>query len=139
MVESDYDKVFTITDWYDGARGGIADLNGEPHYYECRWDEASDDWSRVYLLNRIDDETFCLAMEDWQIWLRWERAFKEGRTTVETHPALPEDRARHNELKVILAEKLVINPVVCTRAKADFKYDKQTTFVRWSVIPESAI
>src|ERR1700730_7771696 len=103
------DIVHTITDWWDGAREGIADLNGEPHYYECHWDEEQDDWSEIYLLNRIDEETFRQAMEDWEIWLRWESAMKEGRTTQDTHPALPEDRARHDELAELLGKKLVIS------------------------------
>jgi hypothetical protein len=133
MSESDYDTVHTITDWYDGPRGGVADLNGEPHYYESRWDEARDDWSEEYLLNRIDNETLRLALEDWQIWLRWEAAFHEGRTPRETHPALPEDRARHNELEKVLAERLVINPDACVKAKAEFKFGKPT-LVRWSVV-----
>ena len=35
---SDYEAVYTITDCYDGARSGVADLNGKPHYYETHWD-----------------------------------------------------------------------------------------------------
>ena len=133
MAVSGYDVVYTITDWYDGPRGGVTGLNDEPHYYGCRWDEAMGDWSDVYLLTRIDDETFRLALEDWQIWLRWEAAFHEGRTPLETHPALPEDRERHNELERVLVERLVINPDACIKAKAEFKFG-QPTLVRWSVV-----
>ncbi|MBI3650378.1 MAG: hypothetical protein HY231_04955 [Acidobacteria bacterium] len=128
-----HDIVHTITDWYDGARGGIADLDGVPHYYECRWDDATNDWSDVYLLNRIDEETFRLAMEDWQIWLRWRKAFDEGRTNLETHPALPEDRQRHNELEEVLAKRLVINDESLIQAKGEFLYG-QPTLVKWSVL-----
>lgn len=133
MVVSRYDIIHTITDWYDGPRGGVASLNDKPHCYECRWDEASDDWSEVYLLSPIDDETFRLALEDWQIWLRWEAAFREGKTPHETHPALPEDRARHNELKRVLADRLVINPDECIKAKVEFKFG-EPALVRWSIV-----
>jgi len=135
MLEPDFDIVHTITDWYDGARGGIATLEGKPHYYECRWDEEKDEWSEVYLLQQIDDETFRLAMEDWGIWLRWEAAYREGRTSHDTHPALPEERARHNELASILSDRLVISPESATKAKGDFQYG-QPTLVKWTVVSD---
>jgi hypothetical protein len=127
----DFEKVHTITDWYDGARGGVADLNGMPHYYENRWDESEQDWSKVYFLTPLDVETFSLALEDWGIWLRWEKAFKEGGTTQETHPALPEDRQRHTELEKILAQRLTISETSSFRARAEFAYG-QPTLVKWS-------
>ena len=133
MSHQDQEKVYTITDWYDGARAGIANLKGIPHYYECRWDIVKGDWSEAYLLNRIDEETFKLAMEDWQIWLCWEAAFHQGTTTRETHPALPEDRERHDELAKILSERLVIREDRLIKAKGEFKYGKPT-YVKWSII-----
>jgi hypothetical protein len=58
-------------------------------------------------------------LEHWDIWLRWESAFHEGRTTLETHPALPEDRARHEELQALLAAQA--EPVKSVRARALFR------------------
>lgn len=133
---SDYETVYTITDWYDGARQGVADLNGQPHYYENHWDEGTQFWSDIYHLKPLDAETFALAMKDWEIWLRWERAMKEGKTTGETHPALPEDKQRHIELEKILTERLVISPETSVKAAAEFIYG-QPTKVKWSVIEDS--
>ena len=133
MVHSETDIVHTITDWYDGARAGVADLDGHPHYFECHWDASKDDWSEVYLLQPIDDETFKLAMEDWQIWLRWRQAFDDGRATIETHPALPHDKVRHEQLAIVLKPKLVISPNAHIKARGEFKYG-QPTLVRWSVV-----
>jgi len=62
MSDAGYDIVHTITDWYDGARAGVANLNGQPHYYECAWSHKNDDWSEECLLVPIDKETFDLAM-----------------------------------------------------------------------------
>lgn len=132
---SDYEAVHTITDWYDGARGGVADLNGKPHYYENHWNEGEDDWSEIYFLQMLDAETFALAMEDWEIWLRWELAFKNGEATQETHPALPEERQRHDELEKILAERLVISPETSVKATAEFIYG-QPTKVKWHIIED---
>ncbi len=97
MIDAGYDKVHTVTDYYDGARAGVADFNGQPHYYECQFDEAKDDWSDVFLLKPIDSETFRLALEDWDIWERWNAAYEDGRVSLDTHPALPEDREKHNK------------------------------------------
>jgi hypothetical protein len=133
---SDYEAVYTISDWYDGARNGVADLNGKPYYYENHWNEGEQYWSEIYLLNPLDAETFALVMEDWEIWLRWERAFKEGKTTQETHPTLPEDRERHDELDKILAERLIVSPESSLKATAEFIYG-QPTKVKWRVIEDS--
>lgn len=133
---SNYEAVHTITDWYDGAINGVADLNGKPHYYEKHWNEDEQFWSDIYLLKPLDAETFALVMEDLEIWLRRERAFKEGKTTQETHPTLSEDRQRHEEIEKILAERLVVSPETSVKATAEFVYG-QPTKVKWNVIEDS--
>jgi hypothetical protein len=100
--------VFTVTDYYDGPRQGIANFEGEPHFYECISDPSTD--IELYFLTPIDNQTFRLAMEDWDIWRRWEAAFHAGKTSQETHPALPEDRARHEELEQLLDKSLQSSP-----------------------------
>lgn len=107
--------VYTVTDYYDGPRKGIANYNGAPHFYECLFDTANDDYSDAFQLTPIDQPTFLLAMEDWHIWLRWESAFYAGETTLETHPALPADAARHKELVSVLQNALITGPNAITR------------------------
>jgi hypothetical protein len=104
-MNNQFEKVHTVTGYYDGPRSGIADYRGRPHIYESMFEDAPDG-SDTFRLQPIDDETFHLAMEDWEIWCRWERAFHSGQTTLATHPALPDDRARHEELKLILKRRL---------------------------------
>ena len=111
------DLVHMITDWYDGAREGVADLHGAPHYFMNEWDEQAGYWTETYFLARLDAETFELAVESWNIWLRWESAFNEGRTTQETHRAIPADRERREELEEVLKERLVADPDSSLRAK----------------------
>jgi hypothetical protein len=129
MEASTYEPVHTITNWYDGARAGIADFAGQPHYYQCELDYGPDE---DYLLSPLDEETFELALEDWEIWLRWEAAFQAGLTTSETHPALPESRIRHEKLTSLLTKKLAINPASKIRAKAYFLYG-ENPLVRWVI------
>jgi len=107
-----FERVHTMTDYYDAPREGIADFHGRPHHYSPKEPEWWNDG--VYELRPIDDETFELALEHWTIWRRWEIAFHEGRTDLDTHPALPGDRARLEELEALLAARLPPkgNPIV---------------------------
>ena len=100
--ENGSEVVHTVTDYYDGPRKGIANYQGIPHFYECEFGAANDDYSDRYQLTPIDEQLFQLALEDWGIWKRWEAAYYAGKTGLETHPALPEDRSRHEELAIIL-------------------------------------
>jgi hypothetical protein len=105
-----YEYVFTVTEYFDGPRKGIANYQGNPHFYECIFDEAKDDYSGVFQLTPLDSETLKLAMEDWETWRRWEFAYHDGKTDINTHPALPHEASRHTELKLILVKMLVTDP-----------------------------
>jgi hypothetical protein len=109
-LKPEYERVFTVTEYYDGPRKGIANFVGRPHLYECIFDEAKGDYSDLFRLTPIDTETFQLAMEDWSIWQRWELAFKTGKADISTHPALPHEAMRHAELERILDKSLVTDP-----------------------------
>jgi hypothetical protein len=110
------EAVHTVIDYYDGPRKGIANYQGFPHFYECVFDATQDDYSDLYQLTPIDEQVFQLALEDWGIWKRWEAAYHSGQTDLETHPALPKDRSRHEELKSILDIALQSSPKAIIRA-----------------------
>jgi hypothetical protein len=99
-----YERVFTVTEYFDGPRKGNANYHGRPHFYECVFDEANDNYSDLFQLTPVDTEIFELAMEDWGIWRRWEIAFHTGKADIATRPALPHETKRHLELKNTFAE-----------------------------------
>jgi len=119
MIASGYERIYTVTDYYDGIVAGVADFNGQPHYYECIFED--DNYSQVFLLHPIDYETFQLALEDWDIWERWNDARDQGQVNLETHPALPEERERHDEISKILKSKLIVDSEKDIKAKAVFE------------------
>jgi hypothetical protein len=119
-MQVEHETVHTVTDYYDGPRGGIVSFHGRPHAYKSLWDDSEDDWSDTLLLQPIDEETFRLAMEDWAIWRRWESAFHSVQTDLKTHPALPADRARHDELATILKPRLEIDAERAIRVRGRF-------------------
>jgi len=139
-----FDIVHTVTDWCDGPRRGIADLCGQPHLFKSDWKDGEDMDSDTFLLMEIDHSTFELALEDWAIWRRWETAFHQGNATQETHPVLPEDRQRHEELMLLLEGRLVADPARAIRMKAEFRvrndpdwngYGWHPLEVRWEQSP----
>lgn len=136
--DSAFERVYTVVDWYDGPLRGIADFRGAPHFYESVLDE---EYSENFWLSPVSPQILRAALEDWEIWLRWEAAFHEGRVQLTTHPALPEDRARHDELATLLAANLRINPSSALRARAEFQPTEREAWgdtqpprlrVRWS-------
>ena len=104
-----YERVHTVTDYYDGPRKGIADFQGEPHIYESIFDESKGKYSELFRLAPIAPETFWAAMEDWAIWQRYELAYHSGKADLSSHPALPHETQRHSELEAILEKVLVID------------------------------
>ncbi len=116
QLEPGYELVFTVCEFYDGPRQGVANFRGNPHFYNCIFDENRQDYSNLFELTPVSQEVFDLAMEDWAIWERWESAYRKGEVTLESHGSLPQDRARHGELKTILDGLL--------------RTDRETCFIR---------
>jgi hypothetical protein len=95
-----YERVFTVSEYYDGPRKGVANFGGQPHFYDCCSD--GDGYTDLFLLTPLTIIQLELVLEDWAIWRKWELAFHSGEATMATHPALPADRARHEKLKSLL-------------------------------------
>jgi hypothetical protein len=70
-----FEIVYTLTDWYDGPRRGIADYHGQPHLFESDWKDGENLDADTFLLMPIDKDTFSFALEDWAIWRRMGDSF----------------------------------------------------------------
>jgi hypothetical protein len=115
-----YEEVFTVTDFYDGPRQGVANFRGQPHFYDCIFDKGHEEYPLIYRLIPISQDILELAKEDWAIWKKWEAAFHSGKATLESHPALPQDRGRHEEIRAILDSELTTNAAVCVTQHGSF-------------------
>jgi hypothetical protein len=105
-----FEHVYTVWDYWDGPRSGLANLFGEAHAYSCKWDEVEDDYTDRFLLTPIDPETLSLAVEQWAIWRKWESEFHEGRVAESAHPRLPGQNSRYAELEVLIKATLTAQP-----------------------------
>ena len=106
MRMSGWEKVYTVSD-REGPSPltGVADCGGKPHLYERVFSEDGDEYSSEYRLMEIDRDLLALLVEDFQIFLRWRAAFDGRAATLDTHPALPDERARHDALKVAIGDR----------------------------------
>jgi len=130
------DRVLTINNYYDGPRLGVAEVNGVPHVYEAEFDHSSDEYGDTYFVSSVEPSLLALILEDWEIWLRWQAAYRKGDVTLESHPALPVDRQRHEELKSAVEGRLKTDPVNRSYFKAKFSASEpgaawQGTYVEW--------
>lgn len=116
-----WERVYTVNNFYDGPRLGVADVDGVPHIYEAEFDHNLDEYGDTFLVSPVDQDLLALVLEDWEIWLRWNAAFKRGDASVGSHPALPEDRERHGVLKASIGDRLKIDRERARYMKARFE------------------
>ena len=125
-----YETVFTVSEYYDGPRGGLANFHGIPHIYECVFDQQDDAYSDSFLLMPVGPEILAAAMTNWKIFLKWREAFDAGQTTLATHPALPEDKSRYDESRQRLEQAIAMAKPGAIRARASFEILGEATAAR---------
>ena len=122
----DREEVHFVIDYWDGPREGVADYRGTPHYFRSVFDEKRDEWSDVFILSQLDQDTYRLLVESKQIWQRWKEAYETGATTFDSHPALREDANPSKELDEIIGRKIELDPITAIRLKGSFEADDRT-------------
>jgi|SRR6185312_15231254 len=135
---SSWEKVYTVTD-SEGPSPltGAADCGGKPHLYSRVFSEADQEYADEYRLMEIDPDLLALLIEDFQIFLRWRAAFDGRAAQLNTHPALPDDKAHHEVLKAAIGDRdrLVVekSKLMCPRFKrfAEFEFE-----VMWEPVRE---
>jgi hypothetical protein len=93
------ERVYVENEWYDGPRAGIADLDGTPHRFKSRFDEADDDYLGTFLIWPISPDVLALEVEQWCIFVEWNRLYEAGLADTDTHPGVGGVSARWDELE----------------------------------------
>jgi hypothetical protein len=112
------ERVHAVVGYYDGVLNGVADFGGTPHAFVV--DEDVDAPAPIYRLAPLSPDTMKLFDESWRIWRRWERANRRPKSTPDLVAALPQDRARHDELAALLEERLAVPIESPLRARGTF-------------------
>ncbi len=63
--------VYTIEEFYDCPREGIAEYQGTPVYYTCLFDEEAEEWSSIYELRELADESLSKIFKQEGNWRDW--------------------------------------------------------------------
>lgn len=115
-----FEAVHTVWDYFDGPRTGLADYRGLPHYFVCQFDTAADDYSDLFTLALVDDETLALALKQWAIWRKWEAAFHTGAATQDSHPGIKGNNATYVAYEAEVQERLRKLPCLQYSVRATF-------------------
>jgi hypothetical protein len=143
-----YERVHTVSEYYDGPRDGMADYLGAPHRYKSVWDAAADDWTETFELIPVDAETFRLEIERWQIWRAWERAFHLGQAAQESHPGYGGKNARYDELGKLVGARMASLKPLEVHVTASFRaplgqelpgYMMRELEVEWGLTPNPSL
>ena len=116
-----WERVLTVNDYWDGPRRGIAEVSGRLHIYESPFNETKDDYEEFFWVSPIEPDLLALVLEDWDIWNRWSDAFDRGEASRETHPALPQDRTRHDDLQNLIGSRFRTEPAFRRKLWARFR------------------
>ena len=133
MTGEPWDRIYTVNGYHDGPQLGVAEYQGKPHIYQKQFDADADEYTNQFLLSEIEPALLALVLEDWEIWLRWNVAYRQGQVSVDTHPALPDERPRHNELKKLIGDRL--KPDLSHSVIKWARFNDQQTEVQWLDLP----
>jgi len=114
------ERIYCVWDFWDVPREGIANFQGRPHVYKCQFSEAEDEWTDLFWLMEIDPDLLALDQERMVIFSRWNLEFEAGKAALESHPALPQDRARLAELQQAIGTRLQLVPERAATKRAYF-------------------
>lgn len=98
MIADGFERAYSVLDWYDGPRQGLAVINGVPHYFEG-WDHHPANVADEYFVWPASESAVAMEREQWAIYARYEVS-DAGR---EEHPANGGVDARYDELDLLLA------------------------------------
>ena len=135
-MESGFERVYAIRDWYDGPRDGAADYRGSPHRFRSvyleneRWDADEDRFE----LTPLPAHVLPWMVEAHELWQRYLAALRTG-TAPKLAPGspgvLPEDRARYEALeRQVEAALAELRPTLVAHGE----FSLREPAVRWRVI-----
>lgn len=117
LIRAGHDRVHVETDWYDGPRSGVADVEGIPHYFESLFDDVQDDYSELYCVWPITPWALELERESWRIFSAWNARFKAGEANLDSHPGSGGVDERYDEIARLLHDQRQV-PIDARRVTA---------------------
>lgn len=94
-----YERVYTMHDWWDGPKSGVADYQGVPYIFNRNFNDELDEYNDYYLLSPITNEQCQLIIEGYEIWKRDRDADVDQQNSSNIYGTLPGDQERYIEIK----------------------------------------
>lgn len=82
--DAHFERLYYVDRYYDGPRDGLADYNGIPHFFECPFNEETDDYCDYFILGRAPDGSLQLASALMAIRRNWQSQIERGLITIDT-------------------------------------------------------
>ncbi len=114
------ERVYAVSDFFDGIRSGVADYLGVPHFFEREYSEELQDFLPTFLLTRISTEVLAAVMESHVIFRAWEQRFHRGEVADASHPGIPGNDEKFSELDSRLKAAISDPSAHTLRATAEF-------------------
>jgi hypothetical protein len=101
LIADGFERVHVESEWYDGPRAGLADVDGKPHYFEG-WNHDPAGEHEEYRVWPASDVAVEWEREQWTIFVRWNERCEAGVAGPESHPGRGGIAARYDELTRLL-------------------------------------
>src|SRR5262245_32932467 len=85
LLADGFERVYIELDWNDGARAGLADVDGVAHYFQGH-DYALSSEADEYAVWPASAEVLGLEREQWAIFVEWSRRYEAGVAESDSHP-----------------------------------------------------
>jgi hypothetical protein len=128
------ERVHTIHNFYDRPRSSVANFNGEPHWFERIFSEASDDYADTYALVPLPAEVVSADLEANAIFKAWNNEFAAGRVSQDTHPALRGRNVRFAALQKVVSDYVASHSPTATMRGKFTRIEFHDAQVLWSSI-----
>ncbi|MGW4533082.1 hypothetical protein ACWEOI_19245 [Nocardia sp. NPDC004340] len=132
MLGNEWDEAVLIADGFervhvesarcDWPREGLADIDGQPHYFEG-WKFARVDDGYEFNVWPAIEEAVTWELERWEIFVRWDRRYVAGEIGVDTHPGHGGIDARYDELTELLTPYRQV-PANARKLMAEMRFEK---------------
>ncbi|MEU6237602.1 hypothetical protein [Kitasatospora sp. NPDC047058] len=121
LIADGFERVYAESEWYDGPREGLADIDGQPHYFHG-YDYDRADEADEYSVWPASGAAAELEREQWAIFVRWNERYEAGLAEPESHPAEGGIDARYDELEQLLAPHRQV-PADARRLVGELRFD----------------
>ncbi|MFD9615131.1 hypothetical protein ACFWWS_37810 [Streptomyces sp. NPDC059083] len=126
LIADGFERVYTESERYDWPRAGLADVGGQPHYYDGWAFDRADDMYEYYVWP-ASEEAVAWELEWWAIYIAWELRREAGEAGEDSHPGLGGINTRYDELVSLLAPHRQI-PEKKRKLLAERRFDNGDSF-----------